>query len=131
MRWDEQSLALVASPTLLTATNARDGLPTIEEWRGLGVLFLLKLDDQLEIGPVAVDGELRTERACHEEIVTGPEVAITGSAELLERARRVTQPLAAPSLRAVNHAPTTFQPIARSALTLSYTVQGTSGVAAR
>lgn len=60
---DKQSLALVVQSTLLTATDAGDGLPTVEERRGLGVLFLLELDDQVEIGPVAVDGELRTEWA--------------------------------------------------------------------
>lgn len=52
--------------------RAGDGLPTVEEWRGLGVLFLLKRNDQLEIGPVAVHRELRTERACRRGVPAEP-----------------------------------------------------------
>lgn len=69
---DEQTLALVVEAALLAAAHAGYGLASVEEWRGLGMLLLLELDDELESGPEAVHRELCAERSRKGRIAAEP-----------------------------------------------------------
>jgi hypothetical protein len=69
---DEQTPALVVEAALLAAADAGYGLASLEERRGLRMLLLLELYDELESGPEAAHRELRAERSRRGRVAAEP-----------------------------------------------------------
>lgn len=72
MLGDEPALPLVIDSPLLPATDTGDRLASVEERRWHGVLLLLELDHEVEVGPVAVNGQLCATRAGRRWIAAKP-----------------------------------------------------------